>query len=84
MAKMRVYELSKELGIQSKDLLIILNEMGASVKNHMSTVEEEYIAKVRTSFNPEGKSVPKKEPLKPKETTASAAVKTKKVPEQKR
>jgi len=83
MAKMRVYELSKELGIQSKDLLIILNEMGASVKNHMSTVEEEYIAKVRTSFNPEGKSVPKKEPLKPKETTASAAVKTKKVPEQK-
>ncbi|HEY8391891.1 MAG TPA: translation initiation factor IF-2 [Capillibacterium sp.] len=51
MAKMRVYELSKELGIQSKDLLIVLNEMGANAKNHMSTVEDEYVAKVRASFN---------------------------------
>jgi translation initiation factor IF-2 len=54
MAKIRVYELSKELGIQSKDLLIILNEMGANVKNHMSTLEDEYVAKVRASFNTGG------------------------------
>ncbi|NLW59642.1 MAG: translation initiation factor IF-2 [Firmicutes bacterium] len=83
MAKMRVYELSKELGIQSKDLLIILNDMGASVKNHMSTVEEEFVAKVRASFNPEGKSGPKKEPAKPMGTTAPVAAKAKTVPEKK-
>ena len=56
MAKMRVYELSKELGIQSKDLLIILNEMGANVKNHMSTLDDEYVTKVRASFNTGGGS----------------------------
>ncbi|HHW11640.1 MAG TPA: translation initiation factor IF-2 [Firmicutes bacterium] len=83
--KMRVYELSKELGIQSKDLLIILNEMGAGVKNHMSTVEEEYIAKVRASFNPEGKSTPRretKETAKPTGVTVPAA-KAKTEPEKK-
>ena len=35
MAKsIRVHELSKELGIQSKDLIRILNELGAGVKPH--------------------------------------------------
>ncbi|NLM37055.1 MAG: hypothetical protein GX202_02885, partial [Firmicutes bacterium] len=86
MAKMRVYELSKELGIQSKDLMIILNEMGAGVKNHMSTVEEEYIEKVRASFNPEGRSSPKQKPKgtpKPAGSMVPAA-KAKTEPEQKK
>ncbi|NLY92252.1 MAG: translation initiation factor IF-2 [Firmicutes bacterium] len=65
MAKMRVYELSKELGIQSKDLLIILNEMGARAKNHMSTVEDEYVAKVRASFNTGGLAPKQKKPSPP-------------------
>ncbi|NLC53832.1 MAG: translation initiation factor IF-2, partial [Firmicutes bacterium] len=64
-------------------LLIILNEMGAGVKNHMSTVEEDYIAKVRASFNPEGKPLPKKGPVKPAGKPVPAAAKTKKVPETK-
>ncbi|NLY88055.1 MAG: translation initiation factor IF-2 [Firmicutes bacterium] len=49
--KIRVHELSKELGIQSKDLIRILNELGAGVKNHMSTVDEEYLEQIRRSFN---------------------------------
>jgi translation initiation factor IF-2 len=64
MAKMRVYELSKELGIQSKDLIIILNEMGAGIKNHMSTVDEEYAVQVRKSFNTTGGEKKKKASVK--------------------
>src|SRR5690554_1643813 len=51
MTKIRVHELSKELGIQSKDLIRILNELGAGVKNHMSTVDGEYLEQIRRSFN---------------------------------
>lgn len=52
MAKsIRVHELSKELGIQSKDLIRILNELGAGVKNHMSTVDDQYLEQIRRSFN---------------------------------
>ncbi|HHU82165.1 MAG TPA: translation initiation factor IF-2 [Firmicutes bacterium] len=49
--KIRVHELSKELGIQSKDLIRILNELGAGVKNHMSTVDDQYLEQIRRSFN---------------------------------
>jgi translation initiation factor IF-2 len=41
MTKKRVHELSKEVGISSKDLISILKEMNIDVKNHMSTLEEE-------------------------------------------
>ena len=60
MTKMRVHELSKELGIQSKDLIRLLNEMNAGVKNHMSTVDAETVAKVRSSFNTGGTKKPAK------------------------
>ncbi|MGI5823927.1 MAG: translation initiation factor IF-2 N-terminal domain-containing protein, partial [Dethiobacteria bacterium] len=46
MARVRVYELSKELGIRSKKLIPILKEMKIEVKNHMSTLEEEVARKV--------------------------------------
>lgn len=46
MARVRVYELSKELGIRSKKLIPILKEMKIEVKNHMSTLEEEVAKKV--------------------------------------
>ena len=72
MAKMRVYELSKELGIQSKDLIIILNQMGAGVKNHMSTVDEEYITQVRSSFSTAG-ATPQKQKAPAPESKKLAA-----------
>ena len=46
MAKVRVYELSKELGMQSKKLIPILQEMNIDVKNHMSTMDEQIAKKV--------------------------------------
>ncbi len=42
MSKIRVYELAKELGISSKDLItLLLEEFGIEVKNHMSVIENE-------------------------------------------
>ena len=86
--KIRVHELSKELGIQSKDLIRILNELGAGVKNHMSTVDEQYLEQVRRSFNtgvkkegkpaPEAKAVPRrKEDASPTQDAEKAKAKAK-------
>ena len=46
MAKVRVYELSKELGINSKKLITVLQELNVDVKNHMSTMDEGIAKKV--------------------------------------
>ncbi|MEJ5365838.1 MAG: translation initiation factor IF-2 [Desulfosoma sp.] len=47
MARMRVHELAKELDMNSKELLDRILKMGISVKNHMSTLSESAIAKIR-------------------------------------
>ncbi len=49
---MRVHELAKELGIHSKDLLDQLTAMGFQPKNHMSTLDEESVAKIKASVKP--------------------------------
>jgi translation initiation factor IF-2 len=41
LTRKRIYELAKELKISSKDLMELMQEMGFSVKNHMSTISEE-------------------------------------------
>lgn len=51
-----MHELSKELGIQIKDLMHFLNEIGANVRNHMSTIEDKYVDEARSHFP----AVPKK------------------------
>ncbi|CFX67588.1 Translation initiation factor aIF-2, bacterial-like [Syntrophomonas zehnderi OL-4] len=40
MAKIRVHELAKELGISSKNMVNTLQELGLDIKNHMSTMED--------------------------------------------
>lgn len=42
LAKIRVYELAKELNISSKELITLLEEeFSVEVKNHMSAIEDE-------------------------------------------
>ena len=51
MSKIRVYELAKELGISSKDLIsILLDEFSVEVKNHMSVIEEEDAELIKELF----------------------------------
>ncbi len=47
MAKIRVYELARELKVESKKLVDELNAGGLQVKNYMSTLDEEMTAKAR-------------------------------------
>ncbi|MDO9534092.1 MAG: translation initiation factor IF-2 N-terminal domain-containing protein, partial [Bacillota bacterium] len=46
MGKVRVYELAKELGINSKKLISVLQELNVDVKNHMSTMDEDVAKRV--------------------------------------
>ena len=50
MAKMKVHELAKELGIQSKEIVTYLKEKGMDVKAAQSSIEDEAIALVRERF----------------------------------
>ncbi|MDD4802977.1 MAG: translation initiation factor IF-2 [Syntrophomonas sp.] len=40
MAKIRVHELAKEIGMPSKEMVDTLQRLGLDIKNHMSTMEE--------------------------------------------
>ncbi len=54
MSKMKVYELAKELGKSSKELLEFLGEKNIEVKSHMSSIEDREISLVKKAFG--GKS----------------------------
>ena len=47
MTKMRVHELAKELGIENKELIEILQKKNVEVKNHMSSLEDSVAEEIR-------------------------------------
>ncbi|MGI6105646.1 MAG: translation initiation factor IF-2 [Raoultibacter sp.] len=53
MASMRVHELAKEFGMNSKDLLDRLAEMKIPAKSHASVLNDAYVDKVRKNIEPE-------------------------------
>ena len=54
MAKLRVYELAKELEVPSRRIIDLLHNIGFTVKNHMSVVSEEAAAKIRYQLTGKG------------------------------
>jgi len=50
VAKVRVYELAKELGVESKILLNHLKEQGEFVRSASSTIEPPVVRKIRETF----------------------------------
>ena len=51
MTKMRVHELAKELGLESKELVdILVNKKKVDIKGHMSSIEDEVAAAIRKEF----------------------------------
>ncbi|MFR8927248.1 translation initiation factor IF-2 [Peptoniphilus senegalensis] len=76
MSKIRVHALAKEIGITSKELILKLNEMQISVKNHMSTLESADEEKIRNLYK---KNSSKNEsPVKNNDSNKSRDVKEKK------
>ncbi|HVL65466.1 MAG TPA: translation initiation factor IF-2 [Actinomycetota bacterium] len=51
MAKPRVHEVAKELGLSSKEVLAHLEEIGHAVKSHSSTIDEELAARVKSELS---------------------------------
>ncbi|WP_311142426.1 translation initiation factor IF-2 [Lancefieldella rimae] len=52
MAKMRVHDLAKEYGMQSKEMLEHLTEMKIPAKSPSSTLEDAYVAMARKKLKP--------------------------------
>lgn len=50
MTRMRVHELAKELNLNNKDLIDRILKLGIQVKNHMSSLTESTVQKVRQQF----------------------------------
>ena len=75
MSKKRLYEIAKELGKESKEVVARAKELGLDVKSHSSSVEEAVAAKIAASFKPA--AAPKVE-AKSAEQKASAEKKAEK------
>jgi translation initiation factor IF-2 len=50
MAKLRVYELARDLNMTNKVLIAKLNDLDIEVKSHMSALEDEVISKIKSSL----------------------------------
>ena len=72
MTKMRVHELAKELGIENKELIKILQSKNVEVKNHMSSLEDSMAVEIRREHSE--RKTEKPEPKK-EETEAETAAK---------
>ena len=66
MAKVRVYELAKELGVESKVVLSTLKDMGEFVRSASSTVEAPVVRRLteRLASEQPAKKASKKAPKK--------------------
>ena len=75
MAKVRVYELAKDLGMESKDVLAKLQEMGEFVRSASSTVEPPVVRKFLEKFPPVVKPAAEAKPAKKAPAKKAAAKK---------
>ena len=50
MARLRVYELARDLNMTNKVLLEKLGDLDISVKSHMSALDDDIIDKIKSSF----------------------------------
>ena len=72
VSKVRVHELAKQLGMESKEVLAKLQDMGEFVKSASSTVEAPVVRKLIEMF-PDAKPVEEKKPVKKAAAKKSAA-----------
>ncbi len=74
MSKVRVHELAKQLGMESKEVLAKLQEMGEFVRSASSTVEAPVVRKL-VALYPDAKPVEEKKPVKKAAAKKTAASK---------
>ncbi len=74
MSKVRVHELAKQLGMESKEVLAKLQEMGEFVRSASSTVEAPVVRKL-VALYPDAKPAEEKKPVKKAAAKKAAAPK---------
>jgi translation initiation factor IF-2 len=57
VAKIRVYEVARQFDVSSEAMVNLLKEMDVPVKNHMSSIDEETVERVRAKFDEEKEAV---------------------------
>jgi translation initiation factor IF-2 len=50
MPKKRVYELAKEMGLENKDLIALLERIGITVKSHSSSLEDDEVERIQNEL----------------------------------
>ena len=65
MSKKRLYEIARELGKESKEVVTRAKELGIEVKSHSSSVEAEAASRIAASFSENSGAAPKSESPKP-------------------
>ena len=76
MSKKRLYEIAKELGKESKEVVARAKELGLDVKSHSSSVEEAVAAKIAASFKPAAAPKAEVKPATPKSSAEKKAEKS--------
>ncbi|MDU1739954.1 translation initiation factor IF-2 [uncultured Streptococcus sp.] len=76
MSKKRLYEIAKELGKESKEVVARAKELGLDVKSHSSSVEEAVAAKIAASFKPAAAPKAEAKPATPKASAEKKAEKS--------
>ncbi|MER7820590.1 translation initiation factor IF-2 N-terminal domain-containing protein, partial [Streptomyces sp. NPDC096153] len=77
MAKVRVYELAKEFGVESKVVMAKLQELGEFVRSASSTIEAPVVRKLTDAFQQGSGAAPAKrsagKPAAPRKSAPSPA-----------
>ena len=71
-----MYEIAKELGKESKEVVARAKELGLDVKSHSSSVEEAVAAKIAVSFKPAAAPKAEAKPAAPKASAEKKAEKS--------
>ena len=71
-----MYEIAKELGKESKEVVARAKELGLDVKSHSSSVEEAVAAKIAASFKPAAAPKAEAKPAAPKASAEKKAEKS--------
>ncbi len=76
MSKKRLYEIAKELGKESKEVVVRAKELGLDVKSHSSSVEAAAAEQIAASFKPAPAPKAEAKPVAPKASVEKKAEKS--------
>ena len=71
MGKIKIHEIAKEVGLTSKEVIKIANDLGINVTSHLSAVDGEQADKIKSNLNVNNKNDEKVEKVQKKESKST-------------